>query len=186
MSNYPAWQMAGAQARQRALGRPIISSTQVYYSLAARDVEHEILPFCRADGMGVLVYSPLSGGQLTGWRDTPGASGRRKMGTMASVDGANLRAARAVLSAVARARGATMAQVALAWLLAQPGVTSVIVGPSKLAQLEDNLAVAELELDPAELADLSAATRPRTMYPATLDASIEHYVSIERSWTATS
>lgn len=169
VSNHRAFEVAGAVGRQRALGRPAITCVQIQYSLAAREVEHEILPHCRTDGIGVLVFSPLGGGQLTGWRDTPGASGRRNMGALPRVEQDVLRRARAVVRAVARARGVSMAQVALAWVLAQPGVSSVIVGPSKVEQLLDNLRAADLELDDEELADLSAATELPAIYPASLD-----------------
>jgi aryl-alcohol dehydrogenase-like predicted oxidoreductase len=182
VSNYHAWEVARTQARQRAEGRPLICSMQVLYSLAQRDLEHELLPYCRADNVGVLCFSPLSSGQLTGWRDTPGAAGRRKLGVMSSVEGSNLRAARAVLDAIARARGVSMAQVALAWLIAQPGVTSVIVGPSKVEQLDDNLGAADLVLEGAELADLSAATEPDPIYPAVVDHTIENLATMTRSW----
>ncbi|MCK9925413.1 aldo/keto reductase [Frankia sp. AgPm24] len=97
------------------------SSTQCSYSLVHRDLEHELLPYRQADNVGVLCCSPLAAGQLTGWRDTPSAPGRRRMGTMSPLPGPTLRAARAALDLVARAHGVSMAQVALAWLLAQPG-----------------------------------------------------------------
>ena len=83
MSNYRAFEVSSALTRQRVLGRPPISSVQVRYSLAARDVEHEILPQCRADQVGVLVYQPLASGQLTSWQDTAGARGRRRQGILA-------------------------------------------------------------------------------------------------------
>jgi aryl-alcohol dehydrogenase-like predicted oxidoreductase len=171
MSNYRAFEIAGALARQRALGRLSISSVQVQYSLVARDVEHEILPQSRADQVGVLVYQPLASGQLTGWQDTAGARGRRRLGILGD-ETPTLQRARAAVDAVARARGVSMAQVALAWVLAQPGVTSAIVGPSKLSQLEDNLLAAELVLDEDELRDLSAATAARPIYPASMDRSM--------------
>jgi aryl-alcohol dehydrogenase-like predicted oxidoreductase len=182
VSNYHAWEIARAQARQRAERRPAIASVQVGYSLVWRDLEHELLPYCRADDVGVLCFSPLAAGQLTGWNDTPSAAGRRRLGVMSSFEGARLRAARAVLDVVARAHGVSMAQVALAWLLAQPGVTSAIVGPSKLEQLEDNLRAADLVLDDGELADLNASTEPDPIYPGTLDRGLGVIASSPRPW----
>ena len=168
MSNYRAFEVSGAVARQQALGRAPISSVQVPYSLVARDIEHEILPQCRADQVGALVYQPLASGQLTGWLDTAGARGRRRLGILGEQT-PSLQRARAALDAVARDRGVSMAQVALAWVLAQPGVTSAIVGPSKLSQLDDNLLAAELVFDEAELRELSAATPLEPRYPSSMD-----------------
>jgi aryl-alcohol dehydrogenase-like predicted oxidoreductase len=169
VSNYHAWEIARANARQRALGRPAISAFQALYSLVTRELEHEILPYCRADEVGVLVYRPLGGGLLTGWADTDSAQGRRKFGAISRVSEDALETARTALDAIATRRGVSMAQVALAWLLAQPGVTSVIVGPSKVVQLQDNLAGAGLTLSADELTALTTATQPAPMYPATLD-----------------
>ena len=171
MSNYRAFEVSAALARQRVLGRPSISSVQVQYSLVARDVEHEILPQCRADQVGVLVYQPLASGQLTGWQDTAGARGRRRLGILGE-ETQSLQRARAAVEAVARNHGVSMAQVALAWVLAQPGVTSTIVGPSRLSQLEDNLIAAELVLDEQELRDLAAATALQPIYPSSMDRSM--------------
>jgi aryl-alcohol dehydrogenase-like predicted oxidoreductase len=169
VSNYRAFEVAGAVARLRALQRPCISSVQVQYSLVSRDVEHEILPHCRTDDIGVLVFQPLAGGQLTGWRDTRGARGRRRLGILDTAGPENLPRARAVVDAIARARGVSMAQVALAWVLAQPGITSAIVGASILSQLDDALLATDLVLEAEELLDLDAATALTPIYPASSD-----------------
>src|SRR5690606_8311966 len=132
----------------------------VSYSLALRDLEHEILPCCRSEGLAVLAYSPLAGGQLAGWRDTPGAAGRRRFHALPGVPADVLERARTALDAVATARGVPMARVAVAWVLAQPGVTSAVVGPSRLEQLDDAVAAADLVLEPEELAALDASTAP--------------------------
>jgi aryl-alcohol dehydrogenase-like predicted oxidoreductase len=171
MSNYRAFEVSGALARQRALERLSISAVQVQYSLSSRDVEHEILPQCQADQVGVLVYQPLASGQLTGWHNTPGARGRRRLGILGD-ETPTVQRARAALDAVARRRGGSMAQVALAWVLARPGVASAIVGPSKLSQLEDNLLAAALVLGEDELRDLDDATSPDLIYPASMDRSM--------------
>jgi aryl-alcohol dehydrogenase-like predicted oxidoreductase len=169
VSNYRAWEVARANAASRASGGRTISAFQGLYSLVSRDLEQEILPCCRSEDIGVLIYSPLAGGQLTGWSDTASAAGRRRFGALPPVPDDLLRAARTALEAVARAHEISMAQVALAWLLAQPGITSVIVGPSRVEQLQDNLAAADLTLSADELSRLSAATEPAPTYPATLD-----------------
>lgn len=156
-------------ARQRALGRTSFSAVQIYYSLVGRDAEHEILPQCRTDGLGVLVYSPLAGGFLSGRYQAAGAAGRRVVFDFPPVDPAAGRRALAALETVAAARGVSMARVALAWLLAQPGVTSVIVGASSVEQLDDNLAAADLVLEDDEMAQLDAATAPAPIYPVFVD-----------------
>jgi aryl-alcohol dehydrogenase-like predicted oxidoreductase len=171
-SNFRAWEVAGAVAHQRALGRPAFTAVQTYYSLVGRDAEHEILPQCRADDLGVVVWSPLSSGYLTGrYRDATGR-GRRSTFAFPPVDpDVGARGVEAA-AAVAEARGVTMARVALAWVLAQPGITSVLVGASSLEQLDDNLGAADLVLDAHELAALDAATRLAPIYPAWWDPAM--------------
>jgi aryl-alcohol dehydrogenase-like predicted oxidoreductase len=174
-SNFRAWETSAAVARQRALGRPAFTATQLYYSLVAREAEHELIPECRADDLGVIVWSPLSSGFLTGrYRGAGSASGggRRTTFTFPPVDPEWGERALVALEAVADGRGATMAQVALAWVLAQPGITSAIVGASSLEQLDDNLAAAELELTADELAALDAATALAPIYPAWWDPAM--------------
>jgi aryl-alcohol dehydrogenase-like predicted oxidoreductase len=171
-SNFRAFETAGAVARQRALGRPAFTATQLYYSLVAREAEHELIPECRADDLGVIVWSPLSSGFLTGRYREPGAEGRRKAFRFPPVDPELGERALVALAAVADGRGVSMAQIALAWVLAQPGITSAIVGASSLEQLDDNLAAAELELTPEELAVLDAATALAPIYPAWWDPAM--------------
>jgi aryl-alcohol dehydrogenase-like predicted oxidoreductase len=176
-SNFRAWEMAGAVAHQRALGRPAFTAVQIYYSLVGREAEHEIIPQCRADDVGVIVWSPLSSGYLTGRyragaQDQGEAGGRRTTFTFPPVDPDVGERGVDAVAAVAEARGVTLAQVALAWVLAQPGITSVIVGASSLEQLDDNLAAADLVLDDAELARLDAATALAPIYPAWWDPAM--------------
>ena len=143
-------------------------SLQAYYSLAGRDLEHELLPLCLEEGLGVLPWSPLSGGFLSGKyrRDSPKPEGARRTGfDFPPIDEERGFDAVEALDAVAKARGATVAQTALAWLLARPGVTSVIIGANKRSQLEDNLKAAELRLTSEEVERLSATTAPRAQYP---------------------
>ena len=170
-SNFRAWETGAAVARQRALGRPAFTATQLYYSLVAREAEHELIPECRADDLGVIVWSPLSSGYLTGrYRD--GGEGRRKTFTFPPVDPELGPRALDAVAAIADGRGVSMAQVALAWVLAQPGITSAIVGASSLEQLDDNLAAAELVLTDDELTALDAATALAPIYPAWWDPAM--------------
>jgi aryl-alcohol dehydrogenase-like predicted oxidoreductase len=141
---------------------------QAYYSLVGRDLEHELLPLCREEGIGVLPWSPLSGGFLSGKyvRDDPHPEGARRVNfDFPPIDVERGFDAVDALARIAKERGATVAQVALAWLLAQPGVTSIIIGANKMSQLEDNLKAADLELTALELEVLSATTAPRPLYP---------------------
>jgi aryl-alcohol dehydrogenase-like predicted oxidoreductase len=175
-SNFRAWEMAAAVAHQRALGRPAFTAAQLYYSLVGRDAEHELIPECRADDVGVIVWSPLSSGYLTG-RYSSGTragetGGRRTTFTFPPVDpDLGARGIEAV-ARVADARAVPMARVALAWVLAQPGITSVIVGASSLEQLDDNLAAADLVLTADELTALDAATALAPIYPAWWDPAM--------------
>jgi aryl-alcohol dehydrogenase-like predicted oxidoreductase len=177
-SNFRAWEIAGAVASQRALGRPAFTAVQIYYSLVGRDVEHEILPQCRADDVGVLVWSPLAGGFLTGrYRPAsegggPDGGGRRTTFTFPPVDADLGDRAVAALDDVAAAHEVSVAQVALAWVLAQPGITSVIIGASSIDQLGDNLAAADLALSADELERLDAATALAPIYPAWWDPAM--------------
>jgi aryl-alcohol dehydrogenase-like predicted oxidoreductase len=143
-------------------------SLQAYYSLVGRDLEHELLPLCREENIGVLPWSPLSGGFLSGKyrRDDPLPEGARRSGfDFPPIDEARGFDAVEALAKLAEQKGATVAPVALAWLLAQPGVTSIIIGANKMSQLEDNLKAAELQLTAAELEVLSATTAPKPIYP---------------------
>lgn len=143
-------------------------SLQAYYSLVGRDLEHELLPLCLEEGLGVLPWSPLSGGFLSGKyrRDNPNPEGARRSGfNFPPIDEERGFDAVDALDEIAREKNATIAQVALAWLLAQPGVTSIIIGANKMSQLEDNLKSAEIELSAEEVARLSATTQPHQLYP---------------------
>jgi aryl-alcohol dehydrogenase-like predicted oxidoreductase len=177
-SNFRAFETAAAVAHQRALGRPAFTAAQLYYSLVGREAEHELIPQCRAHDLGVIVWSPLSGGYLTGrYRDDgpehqPGAGGRRTTFIFPPVDTALGPRGLDAAGAVAAARGVSMAQVALAWVLAQPGITSAIIGASTLEQLDDNLAAADLVIAPDELAALDAATALAPIYPAWWDPAM--------------
>ena len=165
VSNLAAWQIEKALgiSERRAWARFV--SVQAYYSLVARDLEVEVLPMARAEGLGVLTWSPLAGGYVTGkYRAGAPQVGRRNHFDFPQVS-PRAEEALAALEEVARERGASMARVALAWLRLQPGVTSVIVGVRDLEQLDDDLGAADLRLTPDELTRLGEATRPELPYP---------------------
>jgi aryl-alcohol dehydrogenase-like predicted oxidoreductase len=176
-SNFRAWETAGAVAHQRALGRPAFCSAQVYYSLVGRDVEHEILPQCRVDGLGVLVYSPLAGGYLSGkYRGSTqvadGGEGRRAGFEFPPVDLEVGERVLGVLREVAAEHGSTPAQVALAWTVGRVGVTSVLFGANTTEQFEQNLAAAQLALTTDEVARLDAASAIPEVYPEWWDPAM--------------
>ena len=146
------------------------SANQVYYSLQAREAEYEIVPACVDQGVGVLVWSPLAGGLLSGKyrRDQPGPQESRLLSGWDEPpvrDQDKLYDIVEVLVAVASGRGASPAQVALAWLLERPAVTSVIIGARTSEQLADNLGAADLSLTAEELARLEEVSRPPLLYP---------------------
>jgi aryl-alcohol dehydrogenase-like predicted oxidoreductase len=167
-SNWPARHLMKALVLAEARDWAGFVSLQAYYSLVGRDLEHELLPLCREENVGVLPWSPLSGGFLSGKyrRENPNPEGARRTGfQFPPIDEERGFDAVEALELVAKKKNVTVAQVALAWLLAQAGVTSVIIGASKMPQLEDNLKAAELELSAADLEALSATTKPPQLYP---------------------
>lgn len=167
-SNWSARHLMKALYLSRAHDWAGFVSLQAYYSLVGRDLEHELLPLCREESLGVLPWSPLSGGFLSGkyTRENPNPEGARRSGfQFPPIDEARGFDAVEALGRIAKAKGRTIAQVGLGWLLAQPGVTSIIVGANKMSQLEDNLKAADLELTAAEIEVLSATTTPAAQYP---------------------
>ena len=173
-SNFPAWLLAWAVSVQDREGLSPFVSLQPQYSLVERSIETEILPFCRAAGLGVLPWGPLGAGFLTGRysRDAAPPPGTRIGDASDDLEEAiDRRGTEANFRAVDEARavadelGAGVAQVALAWLLAQPGVTAPIIGPRTLEQLEDLLPAAELTLSDEQVQRLGRWTAPPRGYP---------------------
>jgi len=154
-SNYPAWRLAEALGVSERLSLARYQTVQPRYNLLYREIETELLPLVRDAGVGVLVYNPIAGGLLSGkyQKGQPPRDGTRfTMDRVAELyqqrywNELQLEAAEE-LGSQAQARGLTLASVAVAWVLAQPGVTSAIIGASRPEQLEATLAGAELELD---------------------------------------
>ncbi|MBL8151412.1 MAG: aldo/keto reductase [Blastocatellia bacterium] len=166
-SNWSARQLMKAVVTARERGWDQFSSLQAYYSLVARDLEHELVMLCEEEGLGILPWSPLSGGFLSGkyTRETQKVEGtRRNSFDFPPIDPRSFDAIDTATE-IAKERGATVAQVSIAWLLAQKSVSSVIIGANKLSQLEDNLKSAELKLTTEEVERLSATTQPPKLYP---------------------
>ncbi len=168
-SNWSAWQAAKAVGIQRARGWTPFRAAEMYYSLVGRDLEHEVAPFCADAGIGVMVWSPLAGGFLSGkyTREKPkGGSGDRLGGfDFLPYDRARGYELVDLLRKIGEKRGATPAQVSLAWLLTRPSVSSILMGASSPAQLADNVAAVDVKLSDEDLAALDAATKPTQPYP---------------------
>lgn len=168
-SNYSAWHLVkalGVAAREHL---PPFVVTQNFYSPAFRDVEMELLPAVIDAGMGMLVWGPLAGGLTSGKyrRDQQPADGRHLTDwDEPPVDDTNrLWETVDALVAVGEEHGCSAARVSLAWLMARPGVTSVIIGARNQDQLADNLAATELELTERQIDRIERASRPRLPYP---------------------
>jgi aryl-alcohol dehydrogenase-like predicted oxidoreductase len=166
--NQPAWLTAKANAFAEHNGLSRFVSAQVYYSIAGRDIEREIVPMCASEGLAVLPWSPLAGGLLSGKFDPgkPGPEGaRRTTFDFPPVDRDRLPVVLAALREVAGEVGCSVARVALAWQLHKPFVTSVIIGAKNVDQLADNLAAGDLALSAEQLAKLDAASALPSEYP---------------------
>ena len=169
-SNFAGWQVMKALGIAMRRGLPEFVSQQIYLSLQERSAEYEIVPSAIDQSLGLLIWSPLAGGLLSGKyrRGQPPPKGSRHASEWSEppvYDEDKLYDTIETLVEVAESRGVSAAQVALAWLLARPGVTSVIVGARTDEQLADNLAAADLELTPDEHARLEAVSRPPLIYP---------------------
>ncbi len=171
-SNLGAWQVMKALAISREQHLERFRCTQSYYSLVGRELEREMLPLVRDQGIGLLVWSPLAGGFLSGkfTRDHTAPGARRATFDFPPVDREKGFAIVDVLRGIAERSRTTVARSALAWVLANPLVTSVIIGARTVAQLEDNLKAVELGLGAEDLAALDGASRLAPEYPAWMDA----------------
>ncbi|MCE1203260.1 MAG: aldo/keto reductase [Holophagaceae bacterium] len=176
VSDTPAWKVVQGQCEAQSRGWSPFIALQIEYSLIERTVEHDLLPMAQACGLGVTPWSPLKGGLLTGKygrNKQPQGEGRHVPGVSKSLTDRNYAIIEAA-EAVAGELGTGVAQVALAWVLARPGVASPILGARTLAQLEGNLASLALDL-PAELvARLDAASAPAPIFPHGFLANTRH------------
>jgi aryl-alcohol dehydrogenase-like predicted oxidoreductase len=168
VSNWAAWQIATALGQSARHGLARFESLQAYYSVAGRDLERELVPLLRSEGLGLLVWSPLAGGLLSGKyaaakSDT--TAGRRSAFDFPPVDMARADACLGVLKDIATAKDVSIAQIALAWLLHQPQVTSVIIGAKRPEQLRENLASADVSLSAAELERIAKVSALPPEYP---------------------
>jgi aryl-alcohol dehydrogenase-like predicted oxidoreductase len=169
-SNYSGWHVMKALAIAERFRLPRFIAQQIHYTLQAREAEYELIPITIDQGLGILVWSPLAGGllsgkhrrnqatpqgtrQLAGWNEPP-IHDEEKLWNIVDV-----------IVETARARGVSGAQVALSWLLGRPGVTSLIIGGRSEAQFKDNLAAADLMLSQEERKRLDDVSAPTLLYP---------------------
>jgi aryl-alcohol dehydrogenase-like predicted oxidoreductase len=168
VSNWQAWRLMKAIGVCERHGWVRPDSLQAYYTIAGRDLEREIVPLLQSEGVGLMVWSPLAGGLLSG-KFGPGSNGpegaRRVVFDFPPVDRDRAWACVAAMRTVAEAHGASVAQVALAWILAKPFVSSIIIGAKTEAQLLDNIGATSLTLSAAEIAELDAVSALPAEYP---------------------
>ncbi|RFU44655.1 aldo/keto reductase [Paraburkholderia sp. DHOC27] len=168
VSNWAAWQIVKALGIAERHGLARFETLQAYYTIAGRDLERELGPMLVAEGLGLMVWSPLAGGLLSGkyGREQKGEQGSRRT----TFDFPPVNKERAydcidVMRGIAETKKVSVAQVALAWLLHQRSVMSVIVGAKKVEQLDDNIAATQVELNADELSKLDAVSALPSEYP---------------------
>jgi aryl-alcohol dehydrogenase-like predicted oxidoreductase len=174
-SNWNAWIAAKTLGLQRELGLARFKAAELYYSLVGRDLEQELVPFVKDAGIGVFVWSPLAGGFLSGKysRENPqGDGGRLTSFDMLPYDKEKGYQVVDRLRAIGNAHKATPAQVALAWVLSKPFVSSILLGANKFSQLEDNLGAADLQIRKEDLAALDEMTATPPPYPNFFSARV--------------
>jgi aryl-alcohol dehydrogenase-like predicted oxidoreductase len=170
-SNLPAWYLMKSLAVSREQRLERFRCSQSYYSLAGRDLERETIPLLKDQGLGLLVWSPLAGGFLSGkfTREGGDDSARRAKFDFPPVNKEQGFRILDALIPIAKAHGATVPQIALAWILANDAVTSVIIGARKLAQLDDNLKAGDVALTADDMKALDEVSRLAPEYPAWMD-----------------
>jgi aryl-alcohol dehydrogenase-like predicted oxidoreductase len=168
VSNWAAWTTMKALGIADRHGWARFSSLQAYYTIAGRDLERELVPMMQAEGLGLLVWSPLAGGLLSGKfnREGDGPEGARRV----AFDFPPVNRDRAfdcidAMRPIADAHGVSVARIALAYVLAKPFTTSVIIGAKTVEQLDDNLAAVDIRLTPEQLAQLDAVSALPEEYP---------------------
>lgn len=171
VSNWAAWQIVKALGISERLGLARFESLQAYYTVAGRDLERELVPMLHSEGLGLMVWSPLAGGFLSGKygreqdRASAEAGARRLAFDFPPLDKERAYDCIDAMRTIAEAQGVTVAQVALAWLLHQPQVTSVIVGAKRPEQLADNIAATKVHLGAEELERIDMASKLPVEYP---------------------
>jgi aryl-alcohol dehydrogenase-like predicted oxidoreductase len=178
VSNWAAWQIAKALGISERLGLARFESLQAYYTIAGRDLEREIVPMLKSENVGLMVWSPLAGGLLSGKYKRDGSTSEQGRRTNFQFPPVNMDRAHDCIDAMAKmaeAKGVTIAQIALAWLLHQKVVTTVIVGAKRIEQLDDNIAATNVKLNDDELAALDEVSQLESEYPGWMLARTGEY-----------
>ena len=166
VSNWTAWRIAKANTLATGRGWERFESMQAYYSLVGRELEREIVPMMEEERIGCMVWSPLAGGYLSGKYSGGGnGDGRRKTFDFPPVDRGKGEPIITALRDIAKAHDTSAARVALAWVLAKPFVTSMIIGARTIEQLDDNLEATKLKLSADEMGKLDALSAIAEDYP---------------------
>jgi len=168
ISNWQAWKIAKALTISHFRNLARFDTLQAYYSIAGRDLERDIVPLLEAEKTGLLVWSPLAGGLLSGKfsrENQKPADSRRSNFDFPLVDKERTWRILDVIAPIAEAHNCSAARISLAWLLAKPVVTSIIIGAKRLDQPEDNIAATELQLTPDELKQLDEVSALPPEYP---------------------
>jgi aryl-alcohol dehydrogenase-like predicted oxidoreductase len=178
VSNWAAWQIAKALGISERLGLARFESLQAYYTIAGRDLERELVPLLQSEGVGLLVWSPLAGGFLSGKFTREGGKEEGSRRSKFDFPPVNVERAYDCIDAMrnmAEAKGVSVAQIALAWLLHQKAVTSVIIGAKRVEQLDDNIAATNVQLNENELAALDEVSQLPAEYPGWMLARVGEY-----------
>ena len=168
VSNYAGWHIAKARGITERHGWARIESVQSYYTIAGRDLERDVVPVVQDQKMGIMVWSPLAGGILSGKFDKDGkgpAGARRATFDFPPVDKERAFKCIDVMRGIAVKHSASVAQVAIAWLLHQKAVSTVIIGVKSISQLDDNVGAAKLKLTEEDLKKLNEVSRLPDEYP---------------------
>lgn len=168
ISNHPAWMVAKANGIADKMGWTRFDALQNYYSIAGRDVEREIVPMAQSEGIGLMPWSPLAGGFLSGKytrNNEKAGDSRRDSFDFPPIDKEKAYDIIDVMIEIGKTHNASAARVALAWLLNKPAVTSVIIGAKKQEQLADNIAATELTLSKEEMERLDEVSELPSEYP---------------------
>lgn len=167
VSNHAAWQIMKAQGISQQKGWNRFESIQAYYSIAGRDLERELVPLAQDQNLGIMAWSPLAGGFLSGKFTRAGGpeEARRSKFDFPPVDKERAYDCVAAMQEIAAAKEVSVAQIALAWVLHQPAMMSIIIGAKTRVQLEQNLKATEISLSADELAQLDAVSKLPAEYP---------------------
>jgi aryl-alcohol dehydrogenase-like predicted oxidoreductase len=169
VSNHPAWMVMKANSFADRMGWTKFVASQNFYSIASRDIEREIVPMALSEGIGIMPWSPLAGGFLSGkftrGKEKAGDS-RRDTFDFPPINKEKAFDIIDLMTRIGQNHNASAARVALAWILTKPGVTSIIIGAKRIGQLIDNIECTSLKLTDGELGELEAISALPQEYPA--------------------